>query len=236
MKKFDLMVLFMLAIAIPPQNQSSVSNASNAAISANIDSRDSRCRPKCHSLAICTRQNTCTCQPTYIGDGINRCVHPPPIVADFHPEQNAKTTHFSFTISPVHAWNPTEIFCRFGPTILKGSLTNGTAVLCERPLMKGGIHPCGLSFDGNEWSTPPFLIEFISDRLALHCFVGGFLAVLIALIATTLQWMSTKCGRRATERGYEEVMPLNKWHIHQAQPEGTDENTIVDFLLHMLLN
>jgi hypothetical protein len=46
--------------------------------------------------------------------------------------------------------------------------------------------------------------------------------------------MTTKCGRR--ERGYEEVMPLNKWHIHQAQPEGADENTVFDFLIHTMLS
>jgi hypothetical protein len=144
--------------------------------------------------------------------------------------------HFFFTISPAKEWVPTEIFCRFGPTIIKGSFANTTEVLCERPLIKGGTHPCALSFDADEWSSPPLLIEFAVDRLAIHCFVAGFGGVLIALILVTLNWMTTKCGRRTTDRGYEEVMPLNKWHIHQAQPEGAEENTVLDFLVHMILN
>jgi hypothetical protein len=190
------------------------------------------CVPQCHRLAFCGSPNNCTCLPTYSGDGVARCFRPAPVVRDFGV---AHSRHFSFTIEPPGNWTPTEVFCRFGPAVVRGAIANGTAAACAAPRTKGGAHECRLSFDGEEWSAPPLVVEFPADRLAVHCFVGGFASTLLAMIAATLQWMATKCGRRAAGRGREEVMPLNRWHIQGAQPSGAEENTVFRFLVHAVL-
>jgi hypothetical protein len=202
-----------------------------------LENPEVRCRPKCHPRAICRRRNNCTCPPTYIGDGIHRCVHPAPvIIGDFHLSETSNGSFFFFTIAAVEDWSPTEIFCRFGPTVVKGAFANRTEVFCVPPPIKSGTFSCGLSFDADEWSATLLLIEFRNDRITVHSFVAVFTVGLLALILLTLQWMISKCGKRATERGYEEVMPLNKWHIHQVQPDGSDENTVLNFLLHIIVN
>lgn len=200
---------------------------------AALANRFASCTPRCHVHAVCVSDNNCTCNPGFVGDGVTRCVRPLPEITEWNPKEIelpvVEETHVSFRIKlPKDLSNPPGIFCRFGPTVVRGIIMNETYVICHSPEMRIGQQLCSLSFDSEEWSAP-VTINFIGETLPFGTICGFLAVIMITCAAVVIHWSRTKKSEHV-----DEVMPLNRWYMHQMHQDVGDESTVGEFIINVV--
>lgn len=191
------------------------------------------CDVKCHYNGICIEPNKCECKKNYFGDGINSCKRPLPNISSYTPNKcNSENTEIYFVASKIKRFKPDEVFCRFGTFISYGEVLNRTYFKCYCPSIRKGTFKSSLSFDNEFWSTQ-FEIDFNQDSsysLSLYTYI--IMALLIVFFTAAVLWHKRLSFDSRNDNT--EVLPLNKWYMHQIQQEIGEESRIVDFISHII--
>lgn len=191
------------------------------------------CDVKCHYNALCVEPNKCECKKNYFGDGITSCKRPKPIISSFFPNKcNYENTEIYYITQKVKRFKPDDVFCRFGSFISNGEVINRTYFKCDCPSLRNGIFDSGLSFDNEFWSLQ-IPIEFdqeSSSDFSIYNYV--IMAMLVFSFASAILWYRRLFSDSRNDTT--EVLPLNKWYMHQIQQEIGEENRIIDFISHII--
>ena len=124
------------------------------------------CDPPCDINAKCISKDKCICNDGFIGDGLDICEKPIPILKKFHPKfgliKGGEKIIFEI-ISPEN-YIVQKAYCRFGPVIIDSIKFNSSYIECITRKNKPGFVPLSVSFDPNLWSHEKFLFEFKNNN------------------------------------------------------------------------
>ena len=195
------------------------------------------CSISCHHNAECVKQDVCVCKKNYIGDGVNDCSRPMIKIKKYYPDRcDDESNKIYFDIEKSVNFVPDEVFCRFGSYVSEGTMINSTMVRCMCPDLRSGIVIGGVSYDKEQWSLPKALIEFQQqendDQFFFSLFFFLMLLILALIYVLSLIWLRHRTGQFRSDS--EEVLPLNKWHMYQIQQDVGEENSIIDFIQHII--
>lgn len=192
------------------------------------------CETKCHYNGICVEPNKCECKKNYFGDGITSCKRPKPQISSFSSNRcDNENIDIYFATQKVKHFKPDEVFCRFGSYISYGEVVNRTYFRCDCPSLRNGIFDSSLSFDNEVWSSQ-VKIEFdqeSSSVFSIYTYI--IMASLVISFVAAILWYRRLFSDSRNENT--EVLPLNKWYMHQIQQEIGEENRIIDFISHIII-
>lgn len=192
------------------------------------------CDVKCHRNGICVEPNKCECKKSYFGDGIIACKRPKPQISAFSPNKcNYENTEIYFATQKVKFFKPEEVFCRFGSFISYGEVINRTYFKCDCPSLRNGIYDSGISFDNEDWSS---LVQIEFDQESSYVFSIYTYIIMSSLVISFISailWYRRLLLSDSRNDAIE-VLPLNKWYMHQIQQEIGEENRIIDFFSHII--
>jgi len=194
------------------------------------------CDPPCDTNAKCVSRNTCVCNDGYVGDGLDICEKPTPVLADFFPKFGSSLggDMITFVIRSVKNYSASRAFCRFGPVIVDSVFVNSTHVVCLSRINKPGFIPVAVGFDTSLWSKEKFLFEFRSSGLSPFTYLMSFFVLFIfSIVGILIYWLIKK--NRGMYAEPDEILPLNKWHMNQPIPNPSHEKSCLDFLWNIIL-
>ncbi|OHS95487.1 hypothetical protein TRFO_38405 [Tritrichomonas foetus] len=197
------------------------------------------CGIKCHEKANCVSKLKCQCFDNYLGDGVLQCFRPLPKVKNIHPRKcDSEIEEIFFIAETFQDFTPNEVFCKFGSFTTRGELVNSTFYKCPCPSLRNGKILSGISYDGEFWSSPMVKIDFRQNNdfiepPILTSFVFIVLSSLVVITAAAIFWFRG-LSYELRNGDADEVLPLNKWHMHQIQQEIGDESRVIDFIMHMI--
>lgn len=192
------------------------------------------CKNQCHTNGYCNKNGKCKCKKNFLGDGINNCSLVTPKIISTSGKKcsvDQKEIYFSFKSSP--GFVPNKVFCRFGSYYFESERINRTFVKCPCPMLRESTVLSGISFDQENWS-PLIEIKFRQQTFStFYTFPLIIFFTLIAGFACALFWYRNHI---VDHRNGEmvELMPLNKWHLHQLQQEIGEESRVIDFIAHII--
>lgn len=109
-----------------------------------------KCTPKCHPHANCEHPGVCKCRSGLVGDGVNRCEPPVPVVTGV--KNGTAGNHIKIEFTAENNFLPFNCFVRYSTSVLSCRLSSESYVEC--PLAPSGVDSFSLSFDGFNYSSP----------------------------------------------------------------------------------
>ena len=196
------------------------------------------CNPQCDLNAQCVGPNKCICNEGYIGDGIDFCEKPVPILKRISPKEGPADggTPIELSIS-VNATNytVTKAFCRFGPIIVNAVQMNSSLIKCITTKEKPGNVQVSVGFDAIRWSNQQFTYVFQQNSTPPNeVFFYCFLALTVILLISISAWYYTKQSKFGENQ--DEILPLNKWHMNAPRINPQTEKTWMDFVWNIALD
>jgi hypothetical protein len=107
-------------------------------------------------------------------------------------------------------------------------------VSCSAPPMRPGVHRCFLAFETDLWTNSSVAIEVQGDSHVMPLVLLLYLSLII-LESIFLLLVNEKCSSERGSDHVQEMLPLNKWHMHGVQGEIGQELTVLEFLYHVIL-
>lgn len=193
------------------------------------------CDIKCHRNGVCVGRDKCKCKRNYFGDGVKECRKPIPTILSYWPKViETENAAIFFHTKKVKEFNPTEIYCLTGSFITYGEILNRTYFKCDFPMNRRGIYSVRLSFDSEVWSEGQRIENNSGNSASSSIYSYAVLVFFAVTFFAAIYWNSTKSKEFKNEST--EILPLNKWYIHQIQQEIGEENRISEFLSHLITN
>lgn len=191
----------------------------------------------CHSDAICSAMNTCTCRPGKIGDGINNCEFPRPRVIKVDPLTCAtdEDSYITFSFKSPAGYNSTKPDCLFGSRIVTPMDYNGTHGVCKCPPSYEGNYSFALTFDHLHWSKENITITFQATSYKAESILATVELIFVTcVIIFFVGWFISKVVSKNGDDG-DQILPLNKWHMSQLTHEQGEESNFFKFLLGLII-
>ena len=181
------------------------------------------CEPKCHSQAYCDAPNVCKCKYGLIGDGLNNCMFPDPVIKKVHvPMPNQLSPVPVIVEYNAPDFIPYTAFCKFGDKKVEPALIfdNGS-IACLSPDKMRGDTKIQISYDGIKYSKgePYSIVPGIIEpaRKAVHLGVQPegmswkiptiiVILIIISIIAFLVLHLFN--DKKAEEASREELQPL----------------------------
>ena len=136
-----------------------------------------RCRPRCHTNAICTQYGGCICNNFTLGDGYKKCDAHIPEIKRAYSKEDKKT--IIIEIKPVQWETPHIAFCKFNNIVIEGSLIKNDTIKCVRKNKKKKNTKVDVSWDAITFSHQQILVLDIEK---VETDFGGRIILAIVLV------------------------------------------------------
>lgn len=196
------------------------------------------CNPVCHPDALCVSPDKCKCKAGFLGDGVYNCTKPIPELLSMDRQTCIAGGEdlLLLKVGSPENFTPPTAFCNFGPRIVEAVTFNASYFACKCPDMLPAETHARVSYDGDLWSlesipisiNAPSFSSYDAFCISLCCIFFATAAILVVSIVRR-----RKSGQLAQ---MEDALPLNRWHMHQAQHEMMKETNFFAFLINILFN
>jgi hypothetical protein len=202
-----------------------------------IDRQNRRCNNKCHEKALCQSNGECVCHHPYVGDGVKGCVLLGPFLEDVAPRSVPARGAGKVFISVANMSRDLShtVFCKFGATVVRGTIMSRNMVSCLAPPVKAGLHDCFLSFENDSWTNSSVSINFYEPSHVFPLVVILYLSLIVSETLLIILGNEECSSNRGSDR-VQEMLPLNKWHMHGVQEEIGREMVISEFLYNVIIS
>ncbi|OHT17331.1 hypothetical protein TRFO_12499 [Tritrichomonas foetus] len=166
------------------------------------------CNTPCHKYAECISPDKCKCKPSFNGDGIISCLPIFPLPVSASPNFSYVYGGCQINITLQSETNTSQIFCRFGNTIVSGAMMSNHVVMCVAPFGAIGNVELRVSNNSNDWNLPGITFEYRYSHLTG---IGNILSeiVIICIIALVIFLTVMVFRDKKSESSHDDLQPLN---------------------------
>ncbi|EAY04348.1 hypothetical protein TVAG_069980 [Trichomonas vaginalis G3] len=142
-----------------------------------------QCSLTCHKNGFCAHPGKCKCLKGLVGDGVLKCDIPIPTVTSVYPSiirsQGFIDTQISYSLDVPYI--PTEFWCKFHNTIVKGELIQNGLGKCKAPPSNEHAVRVSISFDTVKYSESDVFL-FYNQEAKIQANFNWILIVLSIIL------------------------------------------------------
>jgi len=119
-----------------------------------------KCDDQCHEKAFCVYPGRCRCLKGWDGDGVKICKIPHPRIVSIAPKKLFFNKSVYIRYDSMNFYVPSQFFCRFGNTIVEGSIIEAGYAVCKAPASTESALRLSISFTVDDFQQDDVFIQY----------------------------------------------------------------------------